>query len=310
MDFSRIRKPSLLGLGFSATLAIAVIGCGGEGVNKDQAVLIDAPDANLNSKSTAAAPPTSTGGSTPSTGTGTATATSAPVKAEGWGTLKGTVVFGGTPPEPKVLEAQGKAQKDPEVCAKTAPIMSERLIVNSGTKGVKNAFVYLIRPSAVNPEAKKAAESAKPEFDQKGCVYYPHALAVMAGVPVLVKSSDPTSHNVNFQLKNLTQNPVLQPGSKMEITPQSPERSPGLVSCSIHPWMQAYWMVLDHPYFAITDENGNFEIKNVPAGTQKVVVWQEAAAMVTPSSGEDVNIAANGDTTKSFTIDPTKLRGN
>ncbi|MGP0063752.1 MAG: hypothetical protein ACLQGP_09165, partial [Isosphaeraceae bacterium] len=241
-----IRKPALLGLGLSATLALAVAGCGGEGGNKDDGVLVSAPDASVNSKATASAP---AGGGTPAAGgaaptASTAPAAATPVKAEGWGTLKGTVVFGGSPPEPKVLEAQGKAQKDPEVCAKTAPIMSERLVVDSSTKGVKNVFVYLLRPTAVNPDAKKAAEFAKPEFDQKGCIYYPHALAVMAGTPVNVKSSDPTSHNVNFQLKNLTQNPVLQPGAKMDVTPQSPERSPGLVSCSIHPWMQAYWMVL------------------------------------------------------------------
>lgn len=314
MDTHRIPRTALMGLGLSATLALALAGCGGANDNKDVGVLVSAPDANVNTKGTSTAAPStgasSTGASKPSTSTGTAPTTSAPVKAEGWGTLKGTVVFGGEPKEPKVLEPQGKAEKDPEVCAKNAPIVSERLVVDGATKGVKNVFVYLLRPSAVNPDAKKAAEAAKPEFDQKGCVYIPHALAVMAGVPVLVKSSDPTSHNVNFQLRNLTQNPVLQPGSKVEITPQSPERNPGLVSCSIHPWMQAYWMVVDHPYFAITDEKGNFEIKNVPAGTQKVVVWQEAVGAVTPSSGEDVTIAANGDTTKSFTIDPSKVKGN
>ena len=74
--------------------------------------------------------------------------------------------------------------------------------------------------------------------------------------------------------------------------------------------MTAWWMVLDSPYFAVTDEKGDFEIKNVPAGTQKVVVWQEAVAkggFVTPSSGEDINIKANDTTAKDFTIDPTKL---
>ncbi len=75
--------------------------------------------------------------------------------------------------------------------------------------------------------------------------------------------------------------------------------------------MKAYWLVLDHPYFAVTDENGNFEIKNAPAGTQKVVVWQESVGgggYVTPASGEAVNITANGTTTKDFTIDPAKVQ--
>ena len=69
-------------------------------------------------------------------------------------------------------------------------------------------------------------------------------------------------------------------------------------------------MVLDNPYFAVTDENGNFEIKNVPAGTQKVVVWQEAvkgSGFVTAPSGEEVTIKANDTTVKEFKIDASKL---
>jgi plastocyanin len=181
-------------------------------------------------------------------------------------------------------------------------------VVNSGSKGVKNVFVYLQRPTAVNEEAKKEALAKHPEFDQKNCTYIPHALAVMTGETVTVKSSDPTNHNVNFQLKNLTQNPLIAPGTTKQITPDSAERAPGPVSCSINPWMLAYWLVLDHPYFAVTDENGNFEIKNAPAGTQKVVVWQEAAGYVTAASGDSVNIKPSDTTTQEFKIDPAKVR--
>jgi hypothetical protein len=68
-------------------------------------------------------------------------------------------------------------------------------------------------------------------------------------------------------------------------------------------------MVLDHPYYAVTDAQGNFEIKNAPAGTQKVVVWQEAVGFVSSSgAGEDVNIKASDTTTKDFTLDPNKVR--
>ena len=160
-------------------------------------------------------------------------------------------------------------------------------MVNTGTKGVKNVFVYLQRPSAVNEEAKKEALARKPEFDrEEPHVLAPRRSAIMTGQPVTVKSSDPTNHNVSFlTLKNFNQNPLVAPGTSMEVKLDSAERAPGPVSCSIHPWMMAYWLVLDHPYFAVTDENGNFEIKNAPAGTQKVVVWQEAAGYVTPSSG-------------------------
>jgi len=130
----------------------------------------------------------------------------------------------------------------------------------------------------------------------------------MTGQTVTVKSSDPTNHNVNFQLRNLNQNPLIAPGTTKDITPDSAEKLPGPVSCSIHPWMMAYWLVLDHPYSAVTDENGNFEIKNAPAGTQKVVVWQEAAGYVTPASGESVNIKPNDTTTLDLKIDSAKVK--
>ena len=301
------RKPALLGLGLSATLVAALVGCGGGGGNVDDGVVVPEPNVNLTSKSTTNPAPAS-GGSTKTTSSGSTAPASAPVKAEGWGTLKGKVVFSGTPPVRAVLQAQGKAEKDPNICAKTAPILSERVVVDPATKGIKNVFVYVQRPTAVNPEAKSAVAAVKPAFDQIGCVFIPHAMTVMVGQTVEVKSSDDTSHNVNFGLRALQTNKVLSPGGKMEVIPDSPERTPGLVSCSIHPWMTAYWMVLDHPYFAVTDEKGNFEIKNVPAGTQKLVVWHEGVGFVTPGSGEDVNIAANGETTKDFTIDQTKIK--
>ena len=85
----------------------------------------------------------------------------APVKAEGWGTLKGQVVFGGDTAAPKVLVEKGKAAKDPEVCAKDAPIVSERLVVDGATKGVKNVLVYIPKPTRVNHEAKKAAAAPR-----------------------------------------------------------------------------------------------------------------------------------------------------
>src|SRR5205823_14313487 len=109
------------------------------------------------------------------------------------------------------------------------------------------------------------------------CVFKPHVLGVMTGAKITLKSSDPVNHNINAKLqRNSSFNSILAPGGKSEFDPKTGERGPIPVTCDIHPWMQAYWLVLDSPYFAVTDDKGNFEIKNAPAGTQKVVVWQEA----------------------------------
>ena len=74
--------------------------------------------------------------------------------------------------------------------------------------------------------------------------------------------------------------------------------------------MKAYWLILDNPYFAITDSKGEFEIKMVPAGTQKVVVWQEAVQYLTPPVGMDVLIAKDAVTQQDFKVDATKIKIN
>jgi hypothetical protein len=166
------RKPALMVLSLGATLAAAVAGCGGSGNESSDAIVIPEPGTTI---TTAPAPSTSGTAPAPAAGTPTesaapaeaaSTSSTAPTKAEGWGTLKGQVVFGGDPPAAGALVEQGKAAKDPEFCAKDAPIPSERLLVDGGTKGVKNVLVYLSRPSAVNDEAKKAAAAAQRVFDQ------------------------------------------------------------------------------------------------------------------------------------------------
>jgi plastocyanin len=306
-----MRKPATLGLCLGATMMASLFGCG-QGTDSSDAVVV--PDSTVSSTpagktSTAAAP----GSSAPSAATTSAASApaAAPVKAEGFGTLKGQVTFAGDPPAPKVLFEKGKAAKDPEVCAKDAPLISERLVVDGGTKGVKNGLVYLSKPTSVSDEAKKAAAATHVLFDQNKCVFDPHVLGILSGSPITLKSSDPVNHNINAKLKQSAFNQLLAPQGKTEFTPSGPERTPAEVTCDIHPWMKAWWMVFDHPYFTVTDGKGYFELKNAPAGTQKVVVWQEAVdknGFVTAPSGDEVVIKANDSVVKDFKVEPSRLR--
>ncbi len=274
-----INRPGIVGLSASGFLAAALAGCGGQPTDhSDASVALPDPSVSVNASAngtpTAAAAPGAASTAAPSTAG--APAAAAAGSAGGWGTLKGQIVFEGTPPPTKVLQEKGKAAKDPEVCASTEPIVSERLVLDAATKGVKNVLVYLPRPTAVNEEAKSALTGKTVEFDQKKCVFSPHVLGLMTGETVTLKSSDPLNHNVNVKLKASTFNQTIGGGQSFPFPVAQAERTPGAVVCDIHPWMTAIWMVLDHPYFAVTDDKGNFEIKNVPAGAQKVVVWQEA----------------------------------
>jgi hypothetical protein len=313
MTSSFTRIPALAGLGLSvaAALLLAVSGCGGGGPQTGDAVVAPAPGENVPAPSAPAAPGGPSAAATSPSETTPAPTPAAPTKAEGWGTLKGKVTLKGTAPKPKVLAEKGKAAKDPEVCAKDAPIMSERLVVDGDTKGVRYVIVYIPKPTAVNEEAKSRAHQGEIVFDQEKCTFIPHVLVTMKGVTVDLKNSDPVNHNINSRLQNNGFNKLLSASKDEKLPVNEIERKPGELTCDIHPWMRAYWMVLDNPYFAVTDEKGDFEIKDVPAGTQKVVVWHEAitgSSFLTASSGDPVDIKAGDTTTKDFTIDAGKLR--
>ena len=107
-------------------------------------------------------------------------------------------------------------------------------------------------------------------------------------------------HNTKWPFENIT----TAPGDRKANIELTSSKKPVVFQCSIHPWMHAYVWVFDHPYFAVTDENGEFEIKNVPAGGVRVVAWHEGAAgnylNSSGPNGERIELRIGG-TTKDFT---------
>jgi hypothetical protein len=196
-----------------------------------------------------------------------------------WGTIKGRVVFGGDSiPVPKLVHKKGAAPKDPEVCS-ARDTFSDELAVNKENKGIQSAVVYINRPPAIHPALAKA--EGEVEFGQEHCMFKPRIFAYRFGQKVKVSSNDPVTHNTNVTPFagtgfNLTI-PAAAPGDKnvVEVGEIRAQQRPTPVVCNLHPWMKAWWFVFDHPYFAVSDENGAFEIKQAPAGTLKLVVWHE-----------------------------------
>ncbi len=191
----------------------------------------------------------------------------------GWGTLKGTFKFVGTPPAASPLNVD----KDPEVCGKGGPIMDNSLLVNSGG-GISNIVIYA--------RAKRVHDSAKPlepgqgspvVFDQKNCMFLTHVQAMQVGQPLDIKNSDPIGHNTKIDPRTgVPFNQNLPTGETVAYIPTAEEALPASVSCSIHPWMRAYLLPRKDKYFAVTDENGSFEIANLPAGEDvELQVWHE-----------------------------------
>ena len=184
------------------------------------------------------------------------------------GTVSGMVTFTGDKPEAGKLTigadaAKGCVEDGHEVDA------TDRSLLISDKGGIANAVVTIEVKGA---EVKVPEESIM--MDQKKCRYEPHVLVVPVGATIRFDNSDAVSHNVHtYGTRNENLNKTVAPGSKEEKKLDKKDMIE--VKCDIHPWMQSYIMVTEDPYVAITDENGAFTVKDVPAGEYDVEVWHE-----------------------------------
>lgn len=206
-----------------------------------------------------------------------AAATEAAAGGTGWATLRGTFKYAGTAPKPEKL----RVDKDTEVCGKGAGILDNSLVVGSDG-GVANIVLYA-RAKRVHESAQPIAKDAKEEpllFDQKDCMFLSHVLACQVNRPIDVKNSDPVGHNTKIDpQKGAAFNQNLPVGQSLLYTPTQEEALPAPVSCSIHPWMKAYLLPRKDKYFAVTKDDGSFEIANLPAGEEvEIQVWHERGA--------------------------------
>jgi plastocyanin len=192
---------------------------------------------------------------------------------EGWGTLKGRIVFEGAPPTMPPYAAN----KDMATCAPggTAP-PQEFLLVDPQTQGVANVAIFLRNAPRVHEGAQPSGETAV--FDQKVCVFLTHVMAVSVGQPMILKNSDDVGHNTNIGGQNAF-NQTIPAGESVAYATKREEAAPVPVRCSIHPWMLAYLLPRNDQYVAVTAADGSFELPNLPAGTElEFQVWHENAA--------------------------------
>jgi Carboxypeptidase regulatory-like domain len=195
------------------------------------------------------------------------------VKAAGEGSITGTVKLNGTAPHMKGIDMS----KDPYCVSqhKDKPPALENVVVGSGG-GIQNVVLYL--SEGLPAGAATAVPSQEPTFDQKGCMYTPHVLAVDADQKFKVTTSDQTTHNIHplpaTGTGNIGWNKSQPPGAPPIETSWKNQEIAIPVKCNIHPWMHGWHVVVKGPY-AITDDSGNFTIKNVPAGSYTVTAWQE-----------------------------------
>lgn len=184
------------------------------------------------------------------------------------GSLQGEIHFeGAVPPAQPIDMSQDPACVLPGVPAN----VGQAYQVSNGR--LQNVYVYVkqgLEKYSFQPPQGPV------ELDQQGCRYIPHVLAMRAGQKLIIRNSDLAMHNVHPGPKNnpgwnISQMPKAEP---IEKTFEKPEVMLP-VSCNQHPWMKMYVNVADHPYFAITREDGKFEIKDLPPGEYTIAAVHE-----------------------------------
>lgn len=188
------------------------------------------------------------------------------------GEITGSVKLEGDAPE--MAEVDMSAVKE---CAEqhADPVVDPSVVV--GENGELANVIVAIKtddPSSLGGEP----DGDTVELDQEGCMYKPHVISMTAGQELVVKNSDPFLHNVhalaiinppfNFGQVN------VDPGKKVPDSPKATETF--RVKCDVHPWMSAYVGVFEHPFHAVSDEEGKFEIAGtIPDGDYTLMAWHE-----------------------------------
>jgi plastocyanin len=182
----------------------------------------------------------------------------------GAGTIKGTVRLAGSAVEVKKL----KVTVDHAVCGTTKD--AEDVVVSSDM-GLRNVVVSLVTPP---PDAKWSV--APPvQIDQKQCVFVPRVIVLPVGGTAEFLNNDRLLHNLHSASTNNPPFNRTQP--KARTIPIVFRRSEIIrIDCDLHPWMRAWVVVAEHPYYAVTNERGEFALENVPPGNYTLQIWHES----------------------------------
>lgn len=234
---------------------------------------------------------------------------------EKWGNIKGQVVWGGA-----TLPKNEKANidKDQKHCLSKGDILKNTYVIDSKSKGVRWVMVWLTdpkdagnakwKPSAIHPSIKVPKEIV---VDQPCCVFEPRVMGIVAGETNLaVKNSGDVPHN--FAITSIGDGPSVNPLMPPKCPPVIvkgfvPKVFPTPYSCSIHSWMKGYIGTFAHPYFVVTDAEGNFELKNVPVGKTRVMLWHETGWVINAPKKENRGKVVSVDAGKTLDLGQIKL---
>jgi hypothetical protein len=208
------------------------------------------------------------------------------------GNVKGKVYFVGKRPAVKPISMDAEA-----ACEKlhNKPVDGSGFSIGKDG-GLANVFVYI--KSGLEGKVFEPPKEAV-VLDQRGCMFVPRVVALQARQTLTVKNSDPVSHNIHPNPQNNREwNQQQSPGAPDLVRRFARPEVMIPVKCNVHSWMRSYIGVLDHPYLAVTSENGDFAWSAVPPGNYTIAAWHETFGELT----ETMNVSTGSESAVKFTF--------
>ena len=206
------------------------------------------------------------------------------------GTIKGVATWKGRIPSLPPIDLNA----DPDFCGEAAA--SQALQVDPKTKGIRFVLVYLQKVEKGKAPAEKywlhfGKDTRNKVADTEICQFKEHVLPFVRSQEVAMINFDPILHNPHFfTRRHISVFNIAMPTQNREID-HTLERDKGVglpFQCDVHVSMNGYTAGFDHPYFAVTDAEGNFEITDVPPGQYTLVAWHEGYKVVRMDVGRPI----------------------
>jgi hypothetical protein len=203
------------------------------------------------------------------------------------GTVTGKVTYTGTPAKQKPIDMS----KEPSCAKQHATQITGETVVTGPNNALENVVVYI--SAGANDEGKVPSQAVS--YDQKGCQYVPHVLAMHTGQELKISNDDQTSHNIHPLAKvNQEWNKSQPPGTPPIVQKYEKEEFIS-VKCNIHPWMHGYFVVLKTNHYDVSKGGGEFKLPDLPPGKYTITAWHEdygtqtADVTITGNESKDVN---------------------
>lgn len=199
------------------------------------------------------------------------------VGQDGYGSVAGQVVFGGTIPQPRIIARQGSGPVPEEP---TEDVFDESLLINSKSRGVANVFAWPVKVPSIHPRFdEREPQSTRMTFD--GRRVEPRCLLLETGQELTFRANPGTTATAYLRTLFNQGWHVAVPGNKKEgvsLPPfQRQEQHPIRLTSNLQPWLEGWIKLSDHPYAALSDHDGRFQINWLPAGNYEFMVWHEKA---------------------------------